>query len=173
MSPFQARPNDWLAGLIRQNEQRLVRYAASLVKDSERARDVVQDAVYQLLRQKDGVPPKAAMSWLYRACRHRAIDLLRKEDRMRSIDREWVEKEASPRPGPSRAAERKEAHQDLQRLLGGLPPKQREVLRLRFQGGLSYREISEVSGHSVSHVGVLLHEALRDLRGRLKQEAAR
>ena len=45
-----------------------------------------------------------------------------------------------------------------------LPPQQKEAVRLRFQGQLSYREIAGVMGLSESHVGVLLHTALKTLR---------
>lgn len=38
-------------------------------------------------------------------------------------------------------------------LLDGLPPSQREVIRLKFQNGFSYREISRISGQSLTNVG--------------------
>ena len=49
-------------------------------------------------------------------------------------------------------------------LVGDLPENQREVLRLKFQCGLKYREISEVTGLSVSNVGFLIHTAISTLR---------
>ena len=47
---------------------------------------------------------------------------------------------------------------------------QREVVRLKFQAGLSYAEISRVTGHSVSNVGFLLHTALKTLRRQMQRE---
>ena len=41
------------------------------------------------------------------------------------------------------------------------------LLLLRFSHGLSYRETAEVMDVTVSHVGVLLHEAMKTLRTRL------
>ena len=52
-------------------------------------------------------------------------------------------------------------------LLETLPPNQREVLRLKFQNGFSYQEISRISGHSVSNVGYLIHAGIKTLRGQL------
>jgi RNA polymerase sigma-70 factor (ECF subfamily) len=52
-------------------------------------------------------------------------------------------------------------------LLGTLPASQQEVIRLKFQNGFSYQEISRISGHSVSNVGYLIHVGLKTLRGRL------
>jgi DNA-directed RNA polymerase specialized sigma24 family protein len=48
-----------------------------------------------------------------------------------------------------------------------LPPSQREVIRLKFQNGFSYKEISRISGHSVSNVGYLIHAGIKALRGEL------
>ena len=52
-------------------------------------------------------------------------------------------------------------------LLESLPPNQREVIRLKFQNGFSYQEISRISGHSVSNVGYLIHAGIKTLRGHL------
>jgi len=51
--------------------------------------------------------------------------------------------------------------------LDRLPDNQKEVLRLKFQGGLRYREIAEVTGLSVGNVGFLIHRGLKSLRERL------
>ena len=45
-----------------------------------------------------------------------------------------------------------------------IPPPQEEVIRLKFQEGLTYREISQVTGHSVSNVGYLIHTGLKAIR---------
>ncbi len=55
----------------------------------------------------------------------------------------------------------------LDRLVDKLSPRQQEVLRLRLQAGLSYREIAEVTGLTVGNVGFHLHQAVRNLRDSL------
>ena len=49
----------------------------------------------------------------------------------------------------------------------GLPNNQQEVVRLKFQNGMSYKEIAAVTELSVSNVGFLLHTALDTLRTRI------
>ena len=56
-------------------------------------------------------------------------------------------------------------------ILKTLPANQQEVIRLKFQESMSYQEISAVTGHSVSHVGVLLHEAMKEVRRKMKASA--
>jgi DNA-directed RNA polymerase specialized sigma24 family protein len=53
-----------------------------------------------------------------------------------------------------------------------LPGKQREALRLKFQSGLSYKEIAAVMDETVGNVGWLIHVGLKGLRGRLAAEGA-
>ncbi|MEM9420291.1 MAG: sigma-70 family RNA polymerase sigma factor, partial [Planctomycetota bacterium] len=55
-------------------------------------------------------------------------------------------------------------HAAVLRRLAALPDPQQEVVRLKFQADLSYKQIAEVTGLTVSHVGVLLHQALKTLR---------
>ena len=73
----------------------------------------------------------------------------------------------SPEPDPSDTLERRESAARALELLEGLPSSQREVIRLKFQNGFSYREISRISGHSISNVGFLIHTGLKTLRKRM------
>lgn len=58
----------------------------------------------------------------------------------------------------------------LHQHLEALPRKEQEVLVLRLQQGLSYKQIAEVLELSVSHVGVLIHQAILKLRDSLKSD---
>jgi RNA polymerase sigma-70 factor (ECF subfamily) len=70
----------------------------------------------------------------------------------------------SDTPGPGEALERKEAMRRVLDALDTLPERQREAVLLKFSGDLSYQEIADVLGTSVSNVGFMLHAALRALR---------
>ena len=63
--------------------------------------------------------------------------------------------------------EQREAAGRILELLEGLPANQREVIRLKFQNGFSYKEISRISGHSVTNVGFLIHVGMKTLRSRM------
>jgi RNA polymerase sigma-70 factor (ECF subfamily) len=73
-------------------------------------------------------------------------------------------------PGPPSVLERQESATALFRLLDALSPNQREVIRLKFQNDLSYREIAEVTSLSVTNVGFLLHTGLKKLRALLREQ---
>ena len=68
---------------------------------------------------------------------------------------------------PQDTLERKEALQQILRLIERLPKNQREVIYLKFESDLSYKEIAEVTRLSVTNVGFLIHTAIQTLRKEL------
>ena len=111
--------------------------------------------------------PVNVQAWLYTVCRRQALDVLRKETRMKTLDDAQAAVCECPVPAQSAAVELHETQNQLLRLLVDLPANQREVVRLKFQDGLSYRDIAEVTGLTSSNVGYLLHIALKRLREQL------
>ena len=65
------------------------------------------------------------------------------------------------------SVEQRETEDHLLQMVAELSDNQQEVVRLKFQENLSYREIAEVTGLSVSNVGFLLHTAVMKLRERM------
>ena len=139
-----------------------------LLGDAEAARDVVQETFLRLCGQDRGSVDGHLAEWLFTVCRNRALDVLRKEQSDDSVAaKSRCNRCLSPAPGPLEAAERRELGRQVLALLETLPANQREVIRLKFQNGFSYQEISRISGHSVSNVGYLIHAGIKTLRGRL------
>ncbi len=161
----------WIKSAVARYEGRLLRYAAQITGDVERARDVVQDTFLRLCSQDRAQVDGHLAQWLYTVCRNRALDMRRKERRMQSITAEQELGQANGEVDQSVAVERREVAAHVLRLVEGLSENQREVVRLKFQDGLSYREISHITQLSVSNVGYLLHTALRRLRDQLGVEA--
>ncbi|HVS54317.1 MAG TPA: sigma-70 family RNA polymerase sigma factor [Opitutaceae bacterium] len=142
----------------------LTRYATRLLGDPDRARDVVQDTFVKLMAQPATAIDGHAVEWLFTVCRHRALDVLRKEGRMKRFEDGQLERVAASEARPGRALEHTEAHATVLRLIDRLPPNQQEVVRLKFQNGFSYKEISRITELSVSNVGFLIHTAVARLR---------
>jgi RNA polymerase sigma-70 factor (ECF subfamily) len=95
-------------------------------------------------------------------CRNRAVDVNRKEGRVRPLEGEALELPASP---PVEAApDSRETGSRLMRALHLLTPNQQEVIRLKFQHGLKYKEIAAVTDLSVTNVGFLIHTGLKKMR---------
>ncbi|QEG20554.1 RNA polymerase sigma factor [Mariniblastus fucicola] len=164
----------WIDAAIEQYEAPLLRYAQHFVFDLESARDVVQDTFLKLCKQSENeMRPKLA-KWLFTVCRNRAIDVCRKESRMKVAPEDQISDQLVARAddsmNPMLAIEKVETAEGLLQHVSRLPDQQQEVLRLKFQGGLTYREIAEVTGLSSSHIGVILHTAITKLRQRMVPE---
>jgi RNA polymerase sigma-70 factor (ECF subfamily) len=71
------------------------------------------------------------------------------------------------------AMERDEQYEGVLSILRTLPANQQEVIRLKFQGDLSYKEISEITNLSTGNVGFLIHTGLKTIREKAQSGAAR
>ena len=72
---------------------------------------------------------------------------------------------------PFERLERQEAAGFLLRIVATLPPRQQEVIQLKFQNDLSYQQIAEITKTTANNVGVLIHTALKTLRQRYANAA--
>jgi RNA polymerase sigma factor (sigma-70 family) len=158
--------DDDLTALLRRFELPLLQYATRILGDRDRARDVVQETFVELERNDRRQTDSAPAKWLFTVCRNRALNICRKEKRMTYLDDQILESEQGDDPAPNERLEQEEARGFLLRIVATLPPRQQEVLQLKFQNDLTYQEIAEITKLSVSHVGVLIHTALKTLRSR-------
>ena len=157
--------------LVDRHEGVLLRYVAHLLGDAEAAQDVVQEAFLRLIREARRLSHRDDLSpWLFRVSRNLAIDLIKKETRMRKRH-EHAATSCADRAGAP-AIENQEVLSIVARELDELPENQRDVLVLRIQQGKSYREISDITGLSSGNVGYLVHHGLRNLALRLKGAGA-
>jgi len=147
----------------------LLQYAGRITGDRERAKDVVQETFIKF--QRNGALDRAdePATWLFTVCRNRALNVCRKERRMMYLDEELIESREREQPMPFERLEEEEAAGFLMRIIGTLPPRQQEVLRLKFQNDLSYRQIADITKTSTNNVGVLIHTALKKLRQRYRE----
>src|SRR5256885_1886265 len=149
--------------LLQRFEVPLLQYATRITGNNERARDVVQETFIKLQRNGTVAPEKTA-TWLFTVCRNGALNICRKERRMMYLDEELIESREGEQPMPFERLEEEEAAAFLTRIIGTLPPRQQEVLRLKFQNDLSYRQIADITKTTTNNVGVLIHTALKTLR---------
>lgn len=158
-----------IKALVDEHQNGLIRYAYRLLRSRELAQDVVQDAFLRYLRKPlDYGEPRQRAAWLYKVTHNLCIDLVKRESRRGEIYNRLELPTVTKLPVVEIFAS--ERWERLDRLLEGLSDNQRSVVLLFFQEGLSYKEISEVTGLSMSNVGMLLHRALKKLRFLIEEE---
>ncbi|HJW37603.1 MAG TPA: sigma-70 family RNA polymerase sigma factor [Candidatus Udaeobacter sp.] len=155
--------------VLRRFEIPLLQYAARIIGDRERARDVVQETFIKFQRNGAVAREGEPATWLFTVCRNRSLNVCRKERRMMYLDEETIASQEDPQPMPYQRIEEEEAAGFLTRIIATLPPRQQEVLRLKFQNELSYQQIAEITKSTANSVGVLIHTALKTLRERYRE----
>ena len=157
--------SQWIVEALHLYEDALLRYATWVLRDAEVAREVVQETFLRLCREDPSKVNDHTAQWLFTVCRNLAFDTRKREARMTPLGDTEI--------GVESKLEQREAVGEIFRLVETLPKNQREVVYLKFQCDLSYKEISEITKLSVGNVGLLLHTALKEIRKRVLSEPAR
>lgn len=143
----------------------LYRYALRYLRSGEEARDVVHDVFLEMWRHRQRIGLERDLrTYLYATTRNHALDRLKRrkvEDRFRER-REGADAQAGA--DTESEIESRELAATIQRAIDTLPPRQREVLRLRWQQHLSYEEIGKALNISPKTVAIHLSRGLQHLR---------
>jgi RNA polymerase sigma-70 factor (ECF subfamily) len=159
--------------LLDRYERPLLAFARHHAGDQETARDAVQDTFLRYFRDRPAGDLESLAPWLFTVCRRILIDHQRKLQRIvpmnptLTFDQTIDDSAASP----AAALEEKDDAHRLKGLVKSLPERQRELVRLKFEAGLSYRDIAAATGLTVSNVGTLLHHAVQNLREQFHAQA--
>lgn len=145
-------------------ESPLIGYAYGFVKDVDRARDVVQDTFIRLCKQDIEKVRDGVKGWLFTVCRNRALDVLRKESRMSSLEESTHERTASVGIGPDEVVDQGERISELMSYIDRLSENQKTVILMKFRDGMSYHEIAEATGLTSGNIGFLIHSGIKRLR---------
>lgn len=156
-------------------EGQLVEYTTRILGgDLDRARDVVQDALIKLFKQDpERMEEGGLKSWLFTVCRNRALDILKKDRRLTPVSEETWQGFVSPDSSPLDIAQSKEDSTEVMSLVDRLTANQREVVLLKYQHSLSYKEISQITKLSPTNVGFLLHSAVKRLKDMMSIQLAK
>lgn len=152
-------------------ESPLLSYALRLVGEFSLAQDMVQEAFMKLHAQFDQV--RAPRRWLYRTVHNQALNYRRHADKIVPLNPPAEEgapaapDATDPQPLPDEQIARWEGIGLVRLSLETLDDRSRELVRLKFNENLSYKQISTRTGLTVGHVGYLLHHALKAIADEL------
>ena len=163
----EPRRRELIETVVQEHESPLLGYALRLVGgDLSSAQDVVQNVFIKLLHKwPPGMRPgKKLKAWLFRSVHNEAVDLVRKDQRRKGLhEREAVESGSRGCSNPYSELVESDRKKLVLSLLERLGERERQVVLLRLQQGLSYKEIADVTGRTVGNVGNILHHAVQNL----------
>ncbi len=149
--------------IYEENYQQMYSVALNMINDRDAVCDIIQEIFisYHKISQNGNTINKPK-SWLMRATINKCIDHSKYQKRHLKID------SIKPIPIIEDSIEKNQEKEILKLALSRLKPKEK-ILALLYSEGMSYREISEVSGIKFSSIGKMLSRTIKKLGEILKQ----
>jgi RNA polymerase sigma-70 factor (ECF subfamily) len=144
---------------------RIYRFAYSRLRRAEQAEDITQDVFIKALRNIRSYHycGKPFASWLFRIARNQIIDFQRRANKCNQVP--FVETiNCLDSHDPEASLEQSLQTSAIAQAIESLPPRQKEVISLRFGAEFSISETAEATGISEGSVKKLQHEAISKLR---------
>jgi RNA polymerase sigma factor (sigma-70 family) len=151
------------AELYERTFPRVYAYVASLLRDRAAAEDVTAQAFERAYRKRRSYRASRGTpeAWLFGIARNAALDELRRRKRRAGLEGQHADAGA---PGPDDHAELALRRETVRTALASLDGRERDLIALKFAGGLSNAEIGRILGMSESAAGTRLHRTITKLR---------
>ncbi len=138
----------------------IYRFILKNMKDTEKARDIIQDSFEKLWMRVETVNFEKAKSYLFSIAYHTMIDIHRKESRQTALESSHTNK-------LSHNEQYSDLNEILHEAINLLPESQRAVIMLRDYEGYSYEEIAEITNLSEAQVKVYIYRGRMYLKNYL------
>jgi RNA polymerase sigma-70 factor (ECF subfamily) len=157
--------------LVKKYQREVYGLACRMVSDAEEAKDLAQQAFLQAFVHIRTFRRDAQFrTWLFRIAINQCYNYLKSRkkfgDPVDSDEVNLVGEDPSPEAGLVMQDDRRRLYEALERL----PAKQRAVITLKIEQGLSYEEISRVLGGTAGAARVNYCQALKTLKKQIQSE---
>ncbi|MFI3306201.1 MAG: sigma-70 family RNA polymerase sigma factor [Rikenellaceae bacterium] len=177
LQSYRAGDTTAISTLIERHTPRIRNYIRLMVKDSDRAEDILQETFIKSIKMIDEgryTDNGRLLSWMLRIAHNLSIDYFRSQ-KSRPVTNEAdagydiLGAQSHTESAPEEQIITNETHQQVRDLVELLPEDQREVVQLRYYSDLSFREIAEHTGVSINTALGRMRYALINLRKLIKE----
>ncbi len=175
---YRSGDRNAISQLIERHSRRVRNYIRMMVKDQDLAEDIFQETFIKAVRVIDEgryCDNGKFLSWVLRIAHNQVIDYFRNQRQNKSL----TESDAGYNVlGTLQFADRtiedalvsEQIERDIRSLIELLPEEQREVVRMRYFAGLSFKDIAEQTGVSINTALGRMRYALINLRKMIKEK---
>ncbi len=156
--------------LYRDCARDLYAYVRTLLGDDASAEDVTALAFERAYRRRASFDGRrgSRRAWLFGIARHAALDELRQRKRRAPLIGDLPDERA---PAPEEEADLAIRRATVRTALATLDARDRELVALKFYGGLSNAELAVLLGTSETNAGTRVHRAVTKLRKACHEQA--
>jgi RNA polymerase sigma-70 factor (ECF subfamily) len=149
--------------VYRESAGAIFAFVAGMLRDRSAAEEVTAIAFERGFRARATFDRRrgAPRAWMFGIARNAALDELRRRGRVAELPPEPEDRTSA---GPPELAEASARREVVLRALDKLEPRERELVALRFDGGLSHAEIAEVLDITATNASTMVHRVVTKLR---------
>lgn len=150
------------AEIVGRYQDKLMRYVTYLIKDENKAADIVQEGFIKAYINLNGFNTKKKFSsWIYRITHNETLNFIKKYHRETSIDEVM---DFSSKTNLEEEFSKKEIIEMTHKCLGDIPAKYSEPLILYYLEDRSYEEISDILRMPMGTVAIRINRAKAQMR---------
>ena len=156
--------------LYRSSRDDVYAYVATLLRDRSAAEDVTATAFERAYRKRRSFSARrgSPRAWGFGIARNAALDELRRRRRSAALVVDPADAQFEPPGEHAYTSARRAALRDA---LAQLTPRERDLVALKFHGGLTNAELARVLGTSETNAGTMLHRTVTKLRKACNEDA--
>lgn len=166
---------DLFAKIVNKYQVQIKNICLGYVHDKEKADDIAQEVFIEIWKSLKKFKQKSKFStWIYRIAVNKSLNYIRKEKKysngnILSIENtvKDIQIEIKEEENPDFEIENNEKSMILNAAINRLSKKQKNVFVLNKLNDISYKEISEITGYSLSSIESLIHRAKLKLQSEL------
>ncbi|MFN4181709.1 MAG: RNA polymerase sigma factor [bacterium] len=165
MEEVQSGSEEAMSGLYERYASRIYRLARAMTGNEAMAQDVVSEVFFRVYRYKDHFRPTVSFkAWIYRITKNVIFSFSKRKQPV-PLEPDWIPSTSDPVQEVEKEITREIFWQEFHRL----HPQEQYLLTLYAMEGLSYAEISRLTGMSVSALKSRFHRIREKLRESLKK----
>ena len=175
---YQQGNREAISQLLERHTRRLRDYIRMLVKDNDVAEDLTQEVLIKVVKVVDEgryVDKGRFLPWLLRIAHNKVLDYFRAQKQVRTVSEssagfDILGSKNFAEPSIEEQMISEQCAEEIRALVEELPEEQRDVVRMRYYEGLSFKEIAEQTGVSINTALGRMRYALINMRQIIKKK---
>jgi RNA polymerase sigma-70 factor (ECF subfamily) len=175
---YQQGNREAVSQLLERHTRRVRDYVRMMVKDNDVADDLTQEILIKVVKVLDEgryTDKGRFQPWLLRIARNRVLDYFRAQKQVKTINESSVGYDIlgsknMAEPSIEEEIISEQRAEEIRALVDELPEEQREVVKMRYYEGLSFKEIAELTGVSINTALGRMRYALINMRQLIKKK---